>query len=302
MSDLLLRINGDTRCPGGINVPKHPDDWEPGVFSAKLVRSAPSTFADGTKGSAPAVGDRIYVWVIESGKNSHGRGLTAIADVDDVGEDSDGYRLATSNIQLLSNPLSFDRAFAHAPGAKILNALNKYRLERIWRVTEDDREVLEELIAYTGGIQGSYHKDPIAEALERKKDEIEGELQQRKQAWIKPRPEQAEFRKQSVERHSGRCVFTGNGVKEALEAAHVIPHTGAAEFERPENNLLLRRDIHALFDLFLISIDADSGKIVISPDLNGSPYEDLRGKAVDHKLATSALEFHYQKFCEMIST
>jgi hypothetical protein len=302
MSEFLLRINGDTRCPGGINVPKNQNDWASGVFSAKLIKSAHSTRADGTKADAPKVGDRVYIWVIESGSKTRGHGLTGIAQVDDISKTSESYLLATSGLELLKNPVSFDRAYAHAPSAKIITAVKAYRPERIWSLSNIDSEVLEDLIALSGGLQDTDQGDPIGEAIVRNHDDIVAELPRRKQSWTKPRPGQADFRRQSLERHDGKCVFTGTGVEEALEAAHVIPHTGAAEFERPENNLLLRRDIHALFDLFLLSIDPDSGTILMSAKLDGSPYEDLRGKSVDHKLATSALEFHYKQFCDKAST
>lgn len=302
MSDFLLRINGDTRCPGGINVPKNKDDWSSGVFFAKLIKSAPSRRADRTKAGAPGKEDRVYIWVNESGPESNGDGLTAVAWIKDVMPEEKRYRFDTDGLELLRKPVSFDRAYAHAPSAKIITAMKAYRPERIWSLSDIDSEVLEDLIASSGGLQDTDQGDPIAEAIVQNHDDIVAELPRRKQSWTKLRPGQADFRRQSLERHDGKCVFTGTGVEEALEAAHVIPHTGAAEFERPENNLLLRRDIHALFDLFLLSIDPDSGTILMSAKLDGSPYEDLRGKSVDHKLATSALEFHYKQFCDKTST
>lgn len=302
MSDFLLRINGDTRCPKGINVPANQDDWASGVFFAKLIKSAPSRRADGTKAGAPRKEDRVYIWVNESGPESNGDGLTAVAWIKDVVPEEKRYRFDTDGLELLRKPVPFDRAYANAPSARIIAAVKAYRPERIWSLSDTDTEVLEDLIAVSGGFQKTDQGDPIGEAIERNLDDIEAELPRRKQSWIKPRPGQTEFRRQSLERHGGKCAFTGTGVEEALEAAHVIPHTGAAEFERSENNLLLRRDIHALFDLFLLSIEPDSGTILVSAQLDGSPYEELRGKFVDHKLAASALRFHYKQFCETVST
>ncbi|PVA05266.1 HNH endonuclease [Thalassorhabdomicrobium marinisediminis] len=302
MSDFLLRINGDTRCPERINVPECPDDWAPGVFSAKLIKSAPSTRADGTKAGRPVTGDRVYIWINESGRDSSGGGLTAVAWIDDVIEDNSELRLKTNGLRLLKEFVPFDRAFERSPLAKILIAVKKYRPERIWSLTAEDTDALDDLIAYAGGLQDLDQVDPIARALKQNEDAIEAALPVRKQTWIKPRHGQAEFRRQSLERHGGKCAFTGTGVEEVLEAAHVIPHTGAPEFDRPENNLLLRRDIHALFDLFLISIDPGSGIILVSTQLEGSPYEEMRGKSVDHKLAASALNFHYKHFCKTVTT
>nr|WP_290428741.1 HNH endonuclease [Defluviimonas salinarum] len=203
-----------------------------------------------------------------------------------------------SGLALLRNPASVDRAVASAPTARIVAEIKRFRPERIWGLSEADVTVIEQLIAGAGGLQSFPATDPIADALRRNGEGIETAIAQRKQAWIKPRPGQAEFRKAAFERHRGQCVFTETDVAEALEAAHVIPHTGEPEFERPENSLLLRRDVHALFDLFLLSIDPATASIVVSRKLDGSPYEDLRKTPVDHQLARSALEFHYQHFLE----
>jgi hypothetical protein len=41
--------------------------------------------------------------------------------------------------------------------------------------------------------------------------------------------------------------------------------------------LLLRSDIHALFDLGLIAIDPTDGTVLVSTQLDGTDYEHLRG-------------------------
>ena len=42
--------------------------------------------------------------------------------------------------------------------------------------------------------------------------------------------------------------------------------------------MLLRTDLHTLFDLKLIAIDATTMKLLISPLLKGTCYEEYRGK------------------------
>ena len=76
--------------------------------------------------------------------------------------------------------------------------------------------------------------------------------------------------------YSGRCVMSDCDCPEALEAAHIHPYRGD-ETNDVTNGLLLRADIHTLFDLGKISIDADRYTIIISPSLRKTVYGKLDG-------------------------
>ena len=65
---------------------------------------------------------------------------------------------------------------------------------------------------------------------------------------------QPAFRRALLEAYHERCAVTGCDAPEALEAAHVVPYRGVAT-NHPANGLLLRADLHALFDLGLIAVD-----------------------------------------------
>lgn len=299
MKSFILKINGDTRCPGGVNVPASVDDWASGEFFAKRIASSASKYADGTNGPEPIAGDRAYLWVNEQAENSRGRGLTAVASIASISAEDDRYRIQTSDLTLLKNAVSMDRAYAISPSSSLVTEMKRSRHERIWALTESDVETVDGLIEKAGGLRQHKEADPLIEALRDEAQNIETALRERKSALIKPRPGQAAFRQVAIERHDGRCVFTKTKVAEALEAAHVIPHTGVAEFERADNSLLLRRDIHALFDLFLLGIDPESGQVLVSEKLDGSLYEKLRGRVVPHGLARAALDFHATQFAKL---
>ena len=299
MNTFIFKINGDTRCPGGINVPTSIDDWKSGEFSAKLIASSPSKHVDGTVGPEPAAGDRIYLWVNEHSEKSRGVGLTAVALITSISAEANSYRVMTSDLVFLENAISMDRAHATLPSSTLVIEMKRYRHERIWALSENDVRTVEDLIDATGGLNERNGKVSLFEALRDEAQNIENALQVRNAALIKQRPGQAAFRQAAIERHNGRCVFTRTNITEVLEAAHVIPHTGAVEFERANNSLLLRRDIHALFDLFLLSIDAETGEALISPVLNGSIYAKLRGRIIRHRLAPEALDFHATHFLKM---
>ena len=68
-------------------------------------------------------------------------------------------------------------------------------------------------------------------------------------------------------------------VVDVLEAAHITPHLGP-ETNHPTNGLLLRADLHTLFDCGLIGVDSDSRAVVLHERLRGSEYEALRGRPI----------------------
>ena len=92
---------------------------------------------------------------------------------------------------------------------------------------------------------------------------------------IVARQGQAGFRAPALlEAYRGRCAITGLDAAAALEGAHLRRYRG------PESNdvtdgLLLRADIHTLFDLGLLAIDPVTHTIVVSKLLAGTQYGAL---------------------------
>lgn len=80
---------------------------------------------------------------------------------------------------------------------------------------------------------------------------------------------QAEFRRQLLLRFGPVCAITGPQPERSLHAAHVIPFAKSARHELA-GGLLLRADLHALFDAGLIAIGADL-KVGIDPSLRSFP-------------------------------
>ena len=89
---------------------------------------------------------------------------------------------------------------------------------------------------------------------------------------IKNRRGQAKFRQDLIDIY-GQCLITGCTYTPILEAAHIFPYSLGGGFE-PENGLLLRSDIHTLFDLGLISVYISNNqyKIIINELLIGTDY------------------------------
>ena len=70
--------------------------------------------------------------------------------------------------------------------------------------------------------------------------------------------------------------MTGCDVQEVLEACHIVPYRGPST-NHPGNGILLRADLHTLFDLGLIAIDSATGAIIVSDQLEGTAYGSLSG-------------------------
>ncbi len=87
---------------------------------------------------------------------------------------------------------------------------------------------------------------------------------------------QPNFRKQLLEIYRARCAITNCDVEEALEAVHIVAYKGP-QTNHPSNGLLLRADIHVLFDLGLITIDTKTMTVLIASSLVGSSYAGLSG-------------------------
>jgi hypothetical protein len=93
-----------------------------------------------------------------------------------------------------------------------------------------------------------------------------------------------------------RCVVTGSNQVEVLEAAHIVPYSGPGS-NHISNGLLLRADIHTLFDLGLLTIDESNMTVRLSARLAGSEYETLQGRPlwlqdVKHTPSKEALRLH----------
>ena len=93
---------------------------------------------------------------------------------------------------------------------------------------------------------------------------------------IAQRRGQRHFRDSLIDAYDGKCSITGCSALAVLEAAHIFPYKGP-ETNVPENGLLLRADIHTLFDCKLLTINPDTKKIRIARCLKESEYQCLVG-------------------------
>jgi putative restriction endonuclease len=132
-------------------------------------------------------------------------------------------------------------------------------------------------------------------------DDYDARLRVRRQ--IVARQGQATFRASLVDAYGGRCAITGFDAVAALEGAHLRPYRGP-ESNSVTNGLLLRADIHTLFDLSLLAPDPHTRVIVVSKLLMETQYATFSNSRLAAPAAAwqrpdqKALQAVWQRFCE----
>ncbi|USR41215.1 HNH endonuclease [Ectopseudomonas hydrolytica] len=115
---------------------------------------------------------------------------------------------------------------------------------------------------------------------------------------------QQKFRQELLHLYEKKCAITGCTTVAVLEAAHITPYADEQHYD-VQRGLLLRADVHTLFDLAVISIDPCTRKVVVSPDAKDD-YGYLQGKSVAQPLEASAipkkkdLESHFNRWNQNI--
>ena len=111
-------------------------------------------------------------------------------------------------------------------------------------------------------------------------------------ALIAPRLGQGAFRLSVTDNYERRCAVTGEKTLPILDAAHIKSYAAGGEHVL-SNGILLRTDIHRLFDLGYVTIDP-AGRFEVGRRLkedfdNGRHYYELRGAPVRTPRSEDAL-------------
>jgi putative restriction endonuclease len=116
-----------------------------------------------------------------------------------------------------------------------------------------------------------------------------------------PRRGQGAFRLMVMDAYERRCAITGEKTLPALDAAHIRPFRGV-ESHDVDNGILLRSDVHRLFDQGYVTVTPDY-RFRVSSRIrdqfhNGLIYYDLHDRPIRlptasaQQPAVSALEWH----------
>lgn len=135
------------------------------------------------------------------------------------------------------------------------------------------------------GTSGAIAGTPVVEPLQPKGSGEEPlpldltDARRRIDAAIVARQGAGAFRNAALQAFNGQCAVTGCNVPAVLEAAHIVPYLGAST-NVISNTLLLRADIHTLFDRGLLFVSPETLRVRLAPELKSTHYASLEGKAI----------------------
>lgn len=310
MNRYFLKIDPLNECVGAFGQSRMVSRWEGGEIAFK---SKGPKFAGKEKSQlAPEVQheDELWIWTHE---DKRGQGLVAKATAETADIVGEELRVILKDVVLVPSPFGFDKFKkrpnnGHYTDTRLLDYKSISRGTGAYLIEDDDYPRFLEIVKMLGGklpvpseadspetenLSGGFS---WADEIKSHKDAIISDLTERRLNWRKPRPVQKQFRDALLEKHDWQCVLTPCRVQEALEAAHVLPHNGAPVRDRPDNGLLLRRDLHSMFDVMLWSIDPDTSRVKLSKRLQDRSYSGLEDKVIDHGVAKDALRVHFSQF------
>lgn len=99
---------------------------------------------------------------------------------------------------------------------------------------------------------------------------------------VRQRKGQRKFREKLLKIYEGKCVFSNCSIKEVLHACHINPHS-ISGINLSSNGLILRSDLHDLFDQNLIAIAPNDFTIRVSNKLLNTDYYIFNNKKIKHR-------------------
>ena len=237
-------------------------------------------------------GYRGLVWLHEQKKDGErGRGLTAVVEFGAMQPDR---RARVLDAVFFERPVGTELLEAHKNDGTFISGIGASRHSRIWPISNSDVDSLLSAVREKAHKIAQYEKqnpDPH-EPLNLEKIEDATALRQ-----VVLRRYQSAFRQALLSKRPNRCAITGTSELSVLEAAHIIPYAERfADRDKPENGLLLRSDIHKLFDAHLISINPETKSIEVSDRIASPDYQSLRDKTVTDEVSPKSLSFHFEYF------
>lgn len=174
----------------------------------------------------------------------------------------------------------FENTFVAAKGAISIEALRRACLtynKQMSMQRLDFNRIEATLLAQAPAVQPlltDYLKADAADNVHYSPKAVDG--QQFVMRQIRVRRGQEVFRQALRNRYGDQCMITGCQLLDILEAAHIKPYRDGAD-NRPENGLLLRADLHTLFDLNLLGINPESLQVQFHPAALATGYDLWEG-------------------------
>ena len=200
---------------------------------------------------------------------------------------------AMLKLMVLCGALSYDGEFWKAKNNDILTAIADGMTLNI--TTLPSTSSVKE-----GSIISNSIENSIAE-LSEEEESLPGPIREKVLRSIAVRRGQPKFRKILLGLYNYKCAISGWDANAALEAAHIVPVSTTGSHDS-SNGLILRADLHTLFDLHYIAINPANYNVTLSPTLAKTRYSKFEGKQIslpisiaDHP-SRSALSEHFSIF------
>jgi hypothetical protein len=251
----------------------HPAIYPVPRFAGQRVRMVEAS-VDAAKGRVTRVHRLLYSWLSFDGQ---GR--------------LDANRLRREAVEVLDSLLSSAKA-----GSRKLHWRPKKNLELLLRRAVQGEDTVPDLLAKTDILDAS-GDSKAARAPRRSVESLLREQQEEaetRRVFVPKDLEDARtrsiqsivcrrglpaFRRSLLSAYSSRCAVSGCDLVEVLEATHIYPYRGD-QTNHVANGLLLRADLHTLFDLGLMSIEPQSRQVAIHSSLENSAYAEFNGVAI----------------------
>lgn len=100
------------------------------------------------------------------------------------------------------------------------------------------------------------------------------------QVWVNQRKNQSKFKLSLLKKYNSQCLISKIKIPELIEAAHIYPHSESGQ-NNIANGILLRTDLHILFDRGLLYIDPENFNVIIDKSLEKTEYQKFHDLKVD---------------------
>ena len=239
-----------------------------------------------------ANGFRSFIWLHEQEKHGErGPGLTAVVQ---FGAMDNEHHAKIIDVVIFERPVGKDLLEARKGDDEFIAKVDSSRHTRTWPISNNEVSVLltavrskiHQIAAYE-----NQNPDPNdAQNLEKIEDTTA--LRQ-----VVLRRYQSAFRQALLSQRPNCCAISGTSEVTVLEAAHIVPYSEKyADRDQPENGLLLRRDIHKLFDAHLIAIDPKARTVEIAKSIKSTDYTRLKGNKIEDNISVKSLTHHFERF------
>jgi hypothetical protein len=133
---------------------------------------------------------------------------------------------------------------------------------------------------------------------------LKADNRQKVSSQVTVREGQGGFREQLIREYGCRCCISGCEEGAVIEAAHIKPYKGK-QTNILENGLLMRVDLHRLFDKYLIAVEAESLTVRVASSVTDEYYRSLHGMKLKCRARRKTRQFlreHYDQFLTLGSS